>query len=105
MGRFKLDHLVDIYLSAECGFDPFVGFFAEVQDIRRSKPKLIYDKLQRNYDHKFPLLGVLRFLETQGFIVLIEESLAALEDPEPEHLPTGIKRTIQVVMMFKRAAD
>ena len=74
-------------------------------DIRRSKPKFIYDKMQPAYDHKFPLLGVLKFLEVQGFLVCLEESLAALEDPEPEHLPSGIKRTIQVVMQFKRAAD
>jgi hypothetical protein len=105
MSRFKLDHLVDEHLVAECGFDPFVGFFAEVRDVRRSKPKLIYDKMQPAYDHKLPLLGVLKFLEAQGFIVLIEESLAALEHPEPEHLPSGIKRTIDVVMQFKRAAE
>jgi hypothetical protein len=105
VSRFKLDHLVDIYLVAECGFDPFVGFFAEVRDVRRSKPRLIYDKMQAAYDHKFPLLGVLRFLEAQGFINCLEDALMALAEPEHEDLPSGVARTVQVIMNFKTAAD
>jgi hypothetical protein len=61
--------------------------------------------MQRHYDHDRPLLGALRFLEEHGFIVCLEDGLLALEAPEPDELPSGVKRTVEVVMEFKRAAD
>jgi hypothetical protein len=37
--------------------------------------------------------------------VCLEDGLLALEDPEPDELPSGVTRTVEVVMEFKRAAD
>jgi hypothetical protein len=105
MTRFKVDHLIDEFLVAHCGFDPFCGFFAEVQDVRRTRPHLIYDNMQAAYDHERPLLGVLRFLEHHGFIVCLEDALTAMTEPESEDLPSGVRRTIEIVTMFKSAAD
>ena len=105
MSRFRIDHLVDEFMVADCGFDPFVGFFVEISDVRRKRPHLIYDRLQINYDHERPLLGALQFLEDDGFLNCLEESLGELDNPEPESLPSGVRRSIDVVMQFKRAAD
>lgn len=87
------------------GFDPFCRFFAEVQDVRRTRPHLVYDKMQAAYDHERPLLGALRFLEQHGFIVCLEDALTAMSEPESEDVPPGVQRTIEVVMQFKLAAD
>jgi hypothetical protein len=92
------DHLVDKFLVADCGFDPFVGFFVDVFDVRGIKPKLVYD-------HEGPLLGALNFLEHHGLTVFFEDALTALPEPEHEDLPSGVARTVKTVMEFKAAAD
>jgi hypothetical protein len=103
---FSVDHLVDEHLVAEFGFDACVGFFIEVFDSRRSRPKLVYDRLQPAYDHARPLDACLRLLEREGFIACLEDALAALADGlDEEALDPGFRRTIEIVMMFKRAAD
>jgi hypothetical protein len=104
--RFTIEHLVDEHLVAECGFDAFAGFFVEIFDTRRSKPMLVYDRMQPAYDHARPLDACLRLLEAEGFIVCLEDALIALADGEDvEALDSGVRRTIEIVMMFKRAAD
>lgn len=103
--RFTVDHPVDESLTAACGFDPFCGFFAEISNVRKNRPHLIYDKLQRGYNHERPMLGALQFLEAHGFIADLEDALAAMEDPEPDKLPPSVQRSVEIVMQFKRAAD
>jgi hypothetical protein len=48
---------------------------------------------------------VLQFLEYHGFIVCLEDALAATSEPESKDVPSGAQRTIEVVMAFKAAAD
>ena len=75
-------------------------------DVRRSKPKFIYDKLQASYDHKRPLHGALRFLELHGFIVCLDEALDAIVVNADEHdLEAAVARTVGIVFEFKNAAD
>jgi hypothetical protein len=62
--------------------------------------------LQPGYDHEHPLDACLRLLEREGFIIGLEDALIALADGEDEETRgPGVRRTIEVVMLFKRAAE
>jgi hypothetical protein len=107
--RFSIDHPSDPVWRADYGFDPFVGFFAEV--FIGADPDtaaiLIYDRLQRGYDHQFPLQGALDFLVEHGFIGRedLADALRWAADEGARTPPRRLRPAVQVINGFKLAAD
>lgn len=102
MSRFKIDHPIKRELHAEAGHDPVVGFYVDVMHSHRVIKS--YDFFKPLFNRARPLMGCLDFLVSEGFFTTDElhEALIAIQDGE-EHVPSGVLRTVDVVMGFKAA--
>jgi hypothetical protein len=106
MSSFRIDSLLDPLLYADVGHDAFCGFFVSCYDIRRSTPYATFDRFHADYRYDRALVSALRFLEAHGFIMFLDEALAALAvGVDEDELDDCVRRTVEIVMKMKRAAD
>ncbi|MDD9942466.1 MAG: hypothetical protein OXU20_15615 [Myxococcales bacterium] len=109
MPRFELEHPHDPGVRAEYGFDrlPLVGWFAEVFYDQRTKPLIVYDARQSNYDTEYPLRGLLLFMVEQRFFSAdeLQDALDVWAAPEPVAAPSDVLRVVDVIRNLKFAAD
>jgi hypothetical protein len=106
VSRFRIDHAHRPDLHAEAGHDPVLGFFVDVMREGRDRPVKSYDHFHPAFNRPRPLMGCLDFLASEGFFTgdELHDALIAIQDGE-DNVPSGVQRTIEVVMQFKAAAD
>lgn len=100
--RFKLDHPTKDGFYAVYGFDQHLLFFVEAHG--KYGRHLDYDATYGDYAN---LEGALLFMARAGFFRLddLHEALLRIEHEDEEDLPPALRRVIEVIWNFKRAAD
>lgn len=104
MSRIRIDHPLRPDLHCIAGVDHMLGFFIELHREGRDRPIKSLDMFKLG--RPVTLQDCFEFLIEHGFFSTVElnDALIAIQDDE-EDVPLGVQRTIDVVMVFKVAAE
>jgi hypothetical protein len=106
VSRFRVDHPSDPNLHVIAGVDHMLGLFVELCRTGRSRPIKTLDFFTAG--KPVTMSACFEFLIEHGFFTRddLEDALTAVaDDTNPKDLPSGIARTVDVVMSFKAAGD
>jgi hypothetical protein len=105
--RLEFDPPSEAAFYALYGWEPFLGYWAELKSPGRRKPVAEYGSIYDGYHHDAPLLGLLQWLVKVGALDAtgLDEALVAWGSTEPSRLSKQGRRALQVIETLKREAD
>ena len=105
--HLEFDPPSDADLYVLYGWEPFLGYWAELKSPGRRKAVAEYGSIYGGYRHDAPFLGLLTWLVKVGALDAkgLDEALLAWGSPEAVRLSKQGRRAHDVIRTLKQEAD